>query len=128
MSETTLRRIGWGMTALFALFMLGASVLPKLAGMQVAKDPMIALGWPDAPLMLIGGIELVSTLLFVVPATGLLGAALMMGLLGGAIATNLHGAAPLASHTLFGIYLGTFMWLALILRDPKVRAVFPLVR
>ena len=128
MSETTLRRIGWGMTALFALFMLGASVLPKLAGMQVAKDPMVALGWPDAPLMLIGGIELVSTLLFVVPATGVLGAALMMDLLGGAIATNLHAGADLGSHTLFGVYLGVVMWLGLILRDPKVRAVFPVVR
>ena len=128
MSETTLRRVGWLLTALFALFMLGASVLPKLAGMAVARDPMVALGWPEAPLLLIGGIELVSTLLFVVPATGLLGAVLMMGLLGGAIATNLQGNAPLYSHTLFSVYLGVIMWGGLILRDPRIRAVFPLVR
>jgi DoxX-like family len=128
MSDTTLARIGWLFSLLFALFMMGASVLPKLAGMEVAQQSMAALGWPDAPLLLIGGIELVSTLLFLLPATGLLGAVLMMGLLGGAIATNLQGQAPLASHTLFGIYLGTFMWLGLILRDPRIRAVFPLRR
>ena len=128
MSQITLTRIGWVMSALFALFMFGASATPKLAGMAVAQDTMTALGWPAAPLILIGGMEVGFTLLFLYPPTALLGAVLMMGLLGGALVTNLHGNAPLYSNTLFSIYLGTFMWTALLCRDPRIRAVFPFVR
>jgi hypothetical protein len=125
---TKVQKVGWALSGLFGLFMLGASVAPKFLGLAAAQDAMTALGWPDAPLMLIGTLELIGTLLFLFPPTGLLGAVLMMGILGGAVATNLHGAAPLYSHTLFGIYLGIVMWGGLILRDPRVRAVFPLMR
>ena len=128
MSQTILTRIGWAMSGLFALFMVGASAIPKLAGMAVAKDVMTTLGWPDAPLILIGCMELGFTLLFLFPPTALLGAVLMTGLLGGALATNLQGGAPLLSTTLFAVYLGTFMWTALICRDPRIRAVFPVAR
>ena len=128
MSETTLSRLGWTLSALFALFMLGASVAPKLMGMPIAQETMAALGWPDAPVVLIGVLELVCTLLFLFPPTGLLGAVLMMGILGGAIVTQLRAGSPLASHTLFGIYLGVAMWGGLILRDTRIRAVFPFTR
>ena len=125
---TLSQKLGWGLSGLFSLFMLGASVTPKFLGLAAARDAMTALGWPDAPLMLIGSLELVGTLLYLFPPTGVLGAALLMAVLGGAMATNLHGNAPLASHTLFGLYLGVAMWGGLILRDKRVRAVFPLVR
>ena len=128
MAQTTLGRIGWVMSGLFAVFMVGASATPKLAGMAVAREVMIGLGWPGAPLILIGCMELGFTLLFLFPPTALLGAVLMTALLGGAIATNLQGHAPLFGNTLFGTYLGAVMWLALTLRDPRIRAVFPLVR
>lgn len=128
MSETILTRIGWVMSGLFALFMLGASAAPKLAGMAVATEVMVGLGWPEAPLILIGVMEVVFTLLFLFPPTAMLGAVLMMGLLGGALATNLQGGAPLYSNTLFGVYLGTFMWTALLCRDKRIRAVFPWAR
>ena len=128
MTEKTYKILGWGISALFGLFMLGASVLPKLAGMAVADQAMVALGWNGAPVVLIGTLELVCTVLYLIPATGLLGASLMMAILGGAIATNLRAGAPLASHTLFGIYLGAMMWGGLILRDPRIRAVFPWIK
>lgn len=128
MSEAALVRIGWALSALFGLFMLGASVAPKLLGMAVATDTMAALGWPGAPILLIGSLELISTLLFLFPPTAVLGASLMMAILGGAITTQLRAGSPLASHTLFGIYLGVTMWGGLILRDPRVRAVFPLAK
>ena len=128
MSETTLSRLGWTLSALFALFMLGASVAPKLMGMPIAQETMAALGWSEAPVLLIGVLELVCTLLFLFPPTGLLGAVLMMGILGGAIVTQLRAGSPLASHTLFGIYLGVAMWGGLILRDARIRAVFPFTR
>ena len=128
MSESTLSRLGWTLSALFALFMLGASVAPKLMGMPIAQETMAALGWPDAPILLIGCLELACTLLFLFPPTGLLGAVLMMAILGGAMATQIRAGSPLFSHTLFGFYLGVAMWGGLILRDPRVRAVFPFVR
>lgn len=128
MSETTLRRAGWILSGLFALFMIFASALPKLTGMAVATDIMAQLGWPDAPLFLIGCLEAGLAVLYLIPATSVLAAVLLMALLGGATVTNLHGHAELYLHTLFSIYLGILMWSGLILRDPRVRAVFPLVR
>ena len=128
MSPSTLSRIGWALSALFALFMFGASVAPKVLGMPIAQETMAALGWPDSPILLIGTLELICTLLFLFPPTGLLGAGLMMAILGGAITTQLRAGSPLASHTLFGIYLGIMMWGGLILRDPRIRRVFPLTR
>jgi DoxX-like family len=128
MSQTTLSRLGWALSALFALFMLGASAAPKLLGMAIATDTMAALGWPEAPILLIGSLELLCTLLFLFPPTAVLGSVLMMAILGGAMVTQIRAGSPLFSHTLFSIYLGVMMWGGLILRDPRVRAVFPLVR
>lgn len=128
MSDTTLARLGWVISALFALFMLGASVSPKLLGMPVAQETMAALGWPEAPILLIGVLELACTLLFLFPPTAVLGAVLMMAILGGAMVTQIRAGSPLFSQTLFSIYLGVFMWGGLILRDARVRAVFPFTR
>jgi hypothetical protein len=125
MSATTMTRLGWALSLLFGLFMLGASVLPKLAGMAVAQDTMTALGWPDAPILLIGILELACTLLYLVPRTSLLGGILMMAILGGAMVTQMRAGSPLATNTLFGIYLGVVMWGGLWLRDPAFRALFP---
>lgn len=128
MRESTLNRTGWVLSALFALFMLGASVAPKLLGLPVATQTMADLGWPDAPVLLIGGLELLCTLLYLWPATSVLGAVLMMAILGGAITTQLRAGSPLASHTLFGIYLGALMWAGLCLRNPALRRLLPLRR
>lgn len=123
-----MKNTGWAMTALFALFMLGASVAPKLLGLEVATESMTQIGWPPEHLLLIGLVELALTVMFLVPRTALLAAILMTGLLGGALASHLRAASPLFSHTLFSIYLGAFMWLALWLRDASLRQVLPLQR
>ena len=125
MSEMGMVWTGRVLSGLFVLFMLGASVAPKLFGMQVADDTMRQLGWPDGYVLMIGVIELVCVLLYVFPKTSVLGAVLMMGLLGGAIATQIRAGSPLFSHQLFSIYLGLFMWGGLWLRDPALRAIFP---
>lgn len=128
MSESSYSRLGWTLSALFALFMVGASVAPKLLGMPIAQETMAALGWPDAPILLIGLLELACTLLFLFPPTALLGSVLMMAILGGAMVTQIRAGSPLFSHTLFSIYLGIMMWGGLILRDARMRAVFPFAR
>jgi hypothetical protein len=89
-------------------------------------ETMAQLGWPAGYGLMIGLIELTCLVLYLIPRTSLLGAVLMMGLLGGAMATQIRIGNPLFSHILFSIYLGLFMWGGLWLRDPRVRALFPL--
>ena len=125
MSDRTMRITGWVLTGLFALFMLGASITPKLAGLDVADETMRQLGWPDGYVLMIGLIELGCLLLYLYGRTSVLGAVLMMGLLGGAIATQVRVGNPLFSHILFSVYLGLFMWGGLWLRDPALRRLFP---
>ena len=125
MNSRAMTMTGWVLSGLFVLFMLGASVAPKLLGMQVADDTMRQLGWPDGYVLMIGITELVLVLLYVFPRTSVLGAVLMMALLGGAMATQIRAGSPLFSHQLFSIYLGLFMWGGLWLRDAALRAVFP---
>jgi hypothetical protein len=125
MSETMMRRIGYGLSGMFVLFMLGASVTPKLLGMAVADETMAALGWPPGYVLPIGILELTLTLLYIYPRTNVLASILFMGLLGGAMATQIRAGSPLFSHQLFSIYLGLFMWGGLWLRDDKLRALFP---
>ena len=116
------------LTGLFALFMLGASVAPKLLQLPVAEQTMAQLGWPAGFAFMIGTIELVCLVLYLIPRTSVLGAVLMMGLLGGAMATQIRVGSPLFSHILFSLYLGLFMWGGLWLRNPRVRALFPIAR
>jgi hypothetical protein len=117
--------VGRVMSALFALFILGASAAPKLVGMPITDEIMLGLGWDTRWILPIGILELVLTLLYVYRPTSVLGAVLFMGLLGGAMATNLRADQPLFSHTLFSLYLGFFMWGGLWLRDEKLRALLP---
>lgn len=120
---------GRGLSGLFVLFMLAASIAPKfLMGDMVAEQNMEPLGWPSKYLLLIAAIELVCVILYVIPRTSLLGAVLMTGLLGGAVATNLRVEMPMFSHTLFGLWLGLAMWGGLWLRDASLRAAFPIRR
>ena len=78
--------------------------------------------------LLIGVLELVCLVLYLLPKTSILGSILMTALLGGAIATQLRVGNPVFSHTLFGVYLGLVMWGGLWLRDAGLRAVLPFRR
>lgn len=119
---------GWVLSALIALFLAIASAAPKLMAMDVAIEPMNVVGWPTKYLLLIGLIEVGCVILFLIPRTALLGAVLTTGLLGAALAANLRVDNPLFSHTLFSIYVGIAVWVALWLREERVREVFPLIR
>lgn len=119
-----MNKYGWGISIFFALFILGASVAPKFLGAQVAIDPLVEIGWPPKYIYLIGFLEFLCTVLYLVPRTSLIGAVLMTGLLGGALASHLRVESPLFSHTLFSVYLGLFMWISLWLRDNNLRKYF----
>jgi len=124
MSDKRMTTAGYVLTGLFALFMLGASIAPKLLRMPVASETLIELGWPDYTLM-IGLFELAFVVLYLIPRTSVLGAVLMTALLGGAMATQIRVGSPLFSHTLFSVYLALFMWGGLWLRNPTLRSLFP---
>ena len=114
-------RILSGLVILF----LAADALGKL----IAPATMIAysppLGLPADPGLyrLLGTILLACTALYAAPRTALVGAVLLTGYLGGAIAVNLRAEMPLISNTLFGVYLGLFIWAGLYLRSARLRAV-----
>lgn len=117
---------GWILTGLFALFLLIASVSPKLVGADVAAETLHQLGWPDNHVLVLGLIELACLVLYIYPRTSVAGAILMTAYLGGAIAIQFRAGSPVFSHGLFGVYLGFFMWGGLWLRDASLRSMFPL--
>jgi hypothetical protein len=73
----------------------------------------------------LGAITVVCTLLYAVPPTSFVGAILLTGYLGGAIASHVRIADPLFTHVLFGFYLGLMVWGGLWLRDPRLRQLLP---
>lgn len=118
---------GWVLSGLVGLFLVVASALPKFMGMEAAVQPMEVVGWPVKYMLLIALIEVGCVVLYLIPRTALLGAVLMTGLLSAALAANLRVDNPLFSHTLFSVYFGVLAWVALWLRDERVRGVFPLM-
>jgi hypothetical protein len=117
------------LSGLIVLFMIFDGVI-KLPPLDVVTQTMTQIGWPaDANVArLLGVIGLVSTALYAVPRTSVLGAILLTAYMGGAIATHMRIGSPLFSHTLFGVYLGIILWAGLFLRDPRVRSLIPFSR
>jgi len=117
------------LSTIIVLFMIFDGVI-KLPPLDVVTQTMVPLGWPADPNVarLLGIIGLVSTALYALPRTSVLGAILLTAYMGGAIATNVRVDNPLFSHTLFGVYLGIILWGGLYLRDPRVRALIPFSR
>jgi DoxX-like family len=74
----------------------------------------VELGYPESVIMGLGIVLLVCVILYVVPRTAVLGAILLTGYLGGAIATHVRVGNPLFSHVLFPVYLGVLIWGGLI--------------
>jgi hypothetical protein len=89
-------------------------------------ETMAHLGWSLSLAPVLGIILLVATALYVIPNTSALGAILLTGYLGGAVATHLRVGDPLFSHILFPTYLGVLLWGGLYLREPRLRALLPL--
>lgn len=120
------RGLGIAFSALVVLFMLMDAGM-KLAGLPIVLQTTGDLGYPattDFALRL-GILLLACTLLYAVPRTSILGAVLLTGYLGGAIATHVRAGSPLFSHILFGVYLGVLLWGGLYLRHPSLRALLP---
>jgi hypothetical protein len=112
-------RIISGLAVLFLLF----DSLIKVLKLAPAVEGTTALGYPATAVRGIGIIELVCLLFYVIPRTSVLGAILLTGYLGGAIATHVRVGSPLLTHTLFPIYVALLIWGGLFLRDDRLRAL-----
>ena len=120
-------RAGWVLSGISIAFFLMDGGL-KLAYLPIVAETSAQLGWPAdrGTVYLLAALLLGSTLLYAIPRTAMLGAVLLTGYLGGAVATHVRVGSPLFSHVLFGVYLGIFVWGGLWLRDPRIRALMPL--
>lgn len=115
------RRTGLAFTILAALFLVMDGTMKVLAVAPVAAS-FVELGYSPALAPAIGALLLVCVLLYLLPATSVLGAVLLTGYLGGAVATHVRVGNPLLTHALFPVYLGAMAWAGLMLRDPQARA------
>jgi hypothetical protein len=118
-------RIGWMLSGLAILFLVMDSVM-KLLALRVVLEAGAALGFGGVDIArALGTLLIVCTILYAAPRTAVLGAILLTGYLGGAVATHVRAGNPLFSHVLFGVYLGVIVWAGIYLRDPKLRMLIP---
>lgn len=115
------------LSALVVLFLLLDGAI-KVIELDVVKQTLAELGYPVDVAFGLGVLTLAIGALYAIPRTSVLGAILLTGLLGGAMATHLRVGSPLFSHMLFGLYIGLMAWGGLFLRDERLRALLPLRR
>ena len=115
------------LSGLFTAFMI-MDLGMKLMRLPIVEETGRQIGLPAGSGFPIGVGELIFLALYLYPRTSVLGAVLFTGLLGGTAAVHWIHGDPLASHILFGVYLGLFAWGGLWLRDAKLRALFPIRR
>lgn len=109
-------------SGLAVLFLLFDSVI-KLMNLPPVVQSFARLGYPVGLGPAIGTLELVLIALYLIPRTSVLGAVLLTGYLGGAVATHVRVGDPLFSHVLFPVYVGVMIWGGLYLRDNRLRAL-----
>lgn len=114
------------MSGLLVAFLLFDGAI-KLVPIAPVTETLTAFGYSSEPFLArsLGVITLACALLYAIPRTSVLGAILLTGLLGGAIATHLRVGSPVFSHLLFGVYLGLMAWGGLYLRHEAVRRMIP---
>jgi hypothetical protein len=112
-------RIVSGLAVLFLAF----DCTIKLLQLAPAMSGTSQLGYPTSAVLGIGIVELLCLAVYLIPRTSVLGAILLTGYLGGAIATHVRAGSPLATHVLFPIYVAALIWGGLFLRDLRVRAL-----
>lgn len=121
------RAAGLVVTVLVVAFLLFDAAI-HLANIQPVRDSTAEYGFPDYAPYVMGVVMLACLALYLLPATTILGAVLLTGYLGGAVACNILTEQPLLSTILSPVYVGIFVWGGLYLRDARVRAIMPLVR
>jgi DoxX-like family len=123
-TNSTRRWTGLVLSTLAILFLLFDGVI-KVLKLPIAVESTVQLGYPEHVIAGIGIMELVCLALYAFPRTAVLGAILLTGHLGGAIATQVRVGNPLFSHILFPTYVAALLWGGLWLREERLRALIP---
>ncbi|MDP9079873.1 MAG: DoxX family protein [Bacteroidota bacterium] len=113
--------IGWIISGLCILFLL-FDAIAKIIKEEHSVKGSVQLGWPEHAIQGIGIALLISTILYLIPRTSILGAILLTGYLGGAIAIMIRAEQQLYFASVFGL----LVWLGLYLRDAELRKIIPL--
>jgi len=123
------RWLGRMVSSLVIVFLLFDGAI-KLVPWPVVTETMDKMGYGSSETLArsLGIITIVCTVLYAIPPTSILGAILLTGYLGGAMASHVRIGSPLFSHVLFGLYLGVMVWGGLWLRDRGLRSLIPFRR
>jgi hypothetical protein len=111
---------GTALSGIAVLFLLFDSA-GKLLRVAPVIDGTAQLGYSDSVIQPIGLILLLCVIAYVIPRTAPLGAVLLTGYMGGAIATHVRVGSPLLTHELFPVYVAALLWGGLFLRDERLR-------
>ena len=114
----------WGGRVISGLLacLLAMSAAMKLVGGREVIEGFVRMGLPESLRVPLGVLELVCVLVYVVPATSVMGAILLTGYVGGTIVTHLRIGEPVV----FQIALGLLVWLGLYLRESRLKSLLPL--
>jgi uncharacterized membrane protein len=104
------------------IFLMG--IVMMLTKNPQALEGMVKLGWPASSANTILTLEVLCLTLYLIPPTAVLGAVLLTGYLGGAVATHLRAGESPAMPVIVGIVV----WAGIYLREPRLRALMPLRR
>ncbi len=119
-----MRRTGWILSGIVIAFMIGDSAA-TLLGIEPIRKATLESGYPLDAMWLIGALALICLVLYAIPATCVLGAILLTGYLGGAIATHLRVAGTLTPEMIVSLNLGVLAWGGVWFRDPRLRILIP---
>ena len=113
---------GWAASVLPVLVLIMSATMKLTHNPAMTKDFVEKFGYQDSIATPLGIVEVLCTVLYCIPATSILGAVLLTGYLGGAVATHVRvGDPPVAP-----IAVGVLVWLGLFLRDSRIRELLPL--
>jgi len=115
--------VGWGISGLASLIFVISAVMKLVGGAEV-KEGLAHLGLPGSMLTPLSILELACALIYLIPATSVLGAVLLTGYIGGAICTHWRVGDPFFIQSALGI----FVWLGIYLREERLKALLPVRR
>lgn len=108
-------------TVLVSLLFFFSAAMKFVGGAEV-KEGMVHLGLPESMVIPLGILEAACTVIYLIPATSVLGAILLAGYMGGAICTHWRVGDPFVGQTAIALVI----WLAIYLREPRLKALIPL--
>ena len=125
-ASSPMRLLGRILSGIVIVFMLFDGAI-KLVPWPVVMQTMDRMGYGSSESFArtLGIISIACTVLYAIPPTSILGAILLTGYLGGAMASHVRIDSPLFTHILFGFYLGLMLWGGLWLRDRGLRGLIP---